>query len=146
MLSNQKNLKILFMKKLLLIPLVILFVSTGCKKEPVINSAPPQVLPPPPPQIGQNEMIFKDIEWDCSDFGCSVVIEDFYSFIPRDKPLLVFFRRTSLSTWQLLNPFGQQVITDIYYSNIYKYNIWNNKFWIDAKYDETENVDVKIQY
>ena len=40
------------MKKLLLIPLVILFVSTGCKKEPVINSAPLPVLPPPlpPPQ------------------------------------------------------------------------------------------------
>ena len=36
------------MKKLLLIPLVILFVSTGCKKDPVINSAPPTVLPAPP--------------------------------------------------------------------------------------------------
>ncbi|MEJ7822032.1 MAG: hypothetical protein WKF85_06900 [Chitinophagaceae bacterium] len=36
------------MKKLLLIPLVILFVSTGCKKDPVINSAPPTVLPSPP--------------------------------------------------------------------------------------------------
>ena len=35
------------MKKLLLIPLVILFVSTGCKKEPVIISAPPPVLPQP---------------------------------------------------------------------------------------------------
>ncbi len=38
-----------FNKKLLLIPLVILFVSTGCKKEPVINSAPSRVLPQPPP-------------------------------------------------------------------------------------------------
>jgi len=45
------------MKKLLLIPLVILFVSTGCKKEPVINSAPPPVLPPPallPPPLTLN--------------------------------------------------------------------------------------------
>jgi hypothetical protein len=36
------------LKKLLLIPLAILFVSTGCKKDPVINSAPPTVLPSPP--------------------------------------------------------------------------------------------------
>ena len=45
------------MKKLLLIPLVILFVSTGCKKDPVINSAPPPVLPPPallPPPLHLN--------------------------------------------------------------------------------------------
>jgi hypothetical protein len=91
-------------------------------------------------QIGQNEMIFKDLEWNCF-WGCSVEIKDFYSFIPRDKPFLVFLRKTSLSPWQLVNPFDQWVITDIY-----SYSIWNNIFWIDAKYDETWNVDVKIQY
>ena len=93
-------------------------------------------------QIGQNEMIFKDLEWNCF-WGCSVEIEDFYSFIPRDKPLLVFFRKTSLSPWQLVNPFDQRVITDLY-----SYKIWDNIFYIDAKYEnvETYNVDVKIQY
>jgi len=93
-------------------------------------------------QIGQNEMIFKDLEWNCF-WGCSVEIEDFYSFIPRDKPFLVFLRKTSLSPWQLVNPLDQQVITDLY-----SYNIWNNIFYIDAKYEnvETYNVDVKIQY
>ena len=91
-------------------------------------------------QIGQNEMIFKDLEWNCF-WGCSVSIEDFYSFIPRDKPFLVFLRKTSLSPWELVNPYDPRVITAKYF-----YDISDNKLFGIYADDETGKVDVKIQY
>lgn len=91
--------------------------------------------------IGQNEVIFKDLEWDCF-WECVVEIKDFYSFIPRDKPFLVFLRKSIFSSpWQLVNPYDQRVITDKY-----SYEISGEKLFRIYGIDETWNVDVKIQY
>lgn len=81
---------------------------------------------------GQNETIFKNLEWICP-MGCSMDIKNIYSFIPQNKPILVFMRPTNSSTWLPALP------------PAFEYSINTNTFSLYTN-DADGKVDVKIQY
>ncbi len=81
---------------------------------------------------GQNETIFKNLVWMCP-FGCSAYIQNIYSFIPQNKPILVFVRPANSSTWLPALP------------PAFEYSIDGNNFSLFTD-DATGSVDVKIQY
>ncbi len=81
---------------------------------------------------GQNETIFKNLEWICP-MGCSTNIKNIYSFIPQNKPILVFMRPKNSSTWLPALP------------PAFEYSINTNTFSLFTN-DADGKVDVKIQY
>lgn len=81
---------------------------------------------------GQNETIFKNLEWRCP-FGCSVYIKNIDYFIPQNKPILVFIRPTNSSTWFPAFP------------PEFEYSINKNTFSLCSNAADGK-VDVKIQY
>lgn len=81
---------------------------------------------------GQNETIFKNLEWDCP-ITCAIEIKNIYSFIPQNKPILIFIRPANSSTWLPALP------------PAFYYNINTNTFSLGTD-PATGKVDVKIQY
>ncbi len=81
---------------------------------------------------GQNETIFEKFKWICP-WGCSIYIKNIYSYIPQNKPLLVFIRPANFTTWLPALP------------PVFDYSIYNNTFSLYTD-DATGKLDVKIQY
>ena len=81
---------------------------------------------------GHNETIFKNLEWICP-MGCSVNIENIYSFIPQNNPILVFMRPANSSTWLPASP------------PTFEYSFFDNNFSLYTN-DANGKVDVKIRY
>ncbi len=91
--------------------------------------------------VGQNEVTFKDLTWSCP-MGCTVVVNNFTSFVPQGTAVLVFLREKNSTTWL-------PVIKEEHWTGTekYVYGVYNDSdtFWIYAN-DEEGKVDVKIQF
>jgi hypothetical protein len=91
--------------------------------------------------VGQNEVTFKDLTWSCP-MGCTVVVNNFTSFVPQGTAVLVFLREKNSTTWL-------PVIKEEHWTGTekYVYGVYNDSdtFWIYSN-DEEGKLDVKIQF
>lgn len=89
-------------------------------------------VPPSP-----NEIIFGDLYWSCA-MGCSVSINNFYSFIPFGKPFKVFLKKASETAWK-------EVVHESEWADHikYVYGLYKTVFGFNH---EQGKIDIKVVY
>ncbi|HUS01316.1 MAG TPA: hypothetical protein VMY77_06295 [Chitinophagaceae bacterium] len=94
-----------------------------------VDSAGVHVFP-----AGNHVVEFKNLHWGCP-MGCSIVIENFYSFVPRTDSILVFIREHNSSSLTLV---GTNVLAK------YSYRIFDETLAIYSENPDSGEADIKI--
>jgi hypothetical protein len=91
-----------------------------------------------------NEIIFQNLSWDCA-WGCSLSINNLYTYISVNTPFLVYIKRDSSSAWLQVASGNQYV-----YGEKYVYNIGSNQLVVfdadNSNSDESDTPDLKIAF
>ncbi|MGV3528173.1 MAG: PKD domain-containing protein [Flavisolibacter sp.] len=88
---------------------------------------------------GENEVIFNGLQWQCP-MGCTVMVKEFYGYVPQTSGIAVYIRESSSSDWLPIKHESQWTPSDVY-----SWSITNGTFLIYAN-DATGEVDVKIKF
>jgi hypothetical protein len=95
-------------------------------------------------KVGQNEVIFKDLTWEGSlDWGFSVAVNNFSSFVPQGTLYLVFLRNKFSNTWTPVLKAAHSKVTDKYG---YGVSEDGDTIYINANNDVEGEIDVKVQF